>query len=67
MRKTSKSPGEKIVNDIKRATRKQYSAEGIQRNLGSCFYVDHFWDRFWDRFRQKSARRLSPVVRMPIS
>lgn len=27
MRKTSKSPGEKIVKDIKRATRKQYSAE----------------------------------------
>ena len=27
MRKTSKSPGEKIVKGIKRATRKQYSAE----------------------------------------
>ena len=27
MRKTIKSPGEKIVKDIKRATRKQYSAE----------------------------------------
>lgn len=27
MRKSSKSPGEKIVNDIKRATRKQYSGE----------------------------------------
>ncbi len=27
MRTTSKSPGEKIVKDIKRATRKQYSAE----------------------------------------
>ncbi|CUH70241.1 hypothetical protein TL5120_00012 [Thalassovita autumnalis] len=27
MRKPSKSPGEKIVKDIKRATRKQYSAE----------------------------------------
>ena len=27
MRKTTKSPGEKIVKDIKRATRKQYSAE----------------------------------------
>ena len=26
-RKTTKSPGEKIVKDIKRATRKQYSAE----------------------------------------
>ncbi|TLP54729.1 IS3 family transposase [Parasedimentitalea maritima] len=27
MRKTTKSPGEKIVKDIKRATRKQYSSE----------------------------------------
>ena len=27
MRKTPKSPGEKIVNDIKRATRKHYSSE----------------------------------------
>ena len=27
MRKTPKSPGEKIVKDIKRATRKQYSSE----------------------------------------
>ncbi|MEC7961766.1 MAG: hypothetical protein VX201_00690, partial [Pseudomonadota bacterium] len=27
MRKTTKSPGEKIVKDIKLATRKQYSAE----------------------------------------
>ena len=27
MRKTTKSPGEKIVKDIKRATRKHYSAE----------------------------------------
>ena len=27
MRKPTKSPGEKIVKDIKRATRKQYSAE----------------------------------------
>ena len=27
MRKISKSPGEKVVKDIKRATRKQYSAE----------------------------------------
>ncbi|AKS47834.1 transposase [Octadecabacter temperatus] len=27
MRKTTKSPGEKIVNDIKRATRKHYSSE----------------------------------------
>ncbi len=27
MRKTAKSPGEKIVKDIKRATRKQYSSE----------------------------------------
>ena len=27
MRKTTKSPGEKIVRDIKRATRKHYSSE----------------------------------------
>ena len=27
MKKTTKSPGEKIVKDIKRATRKQYSSE----------------------------------------
>ncbi len=27
MRKTNQSPGEKIVKDIKRATRKQYSSE----------------------------------------
>ncbi|MEP1943681.1 MAG: hypothetical protein ABJJ03_11305 [Sulfitobacter sp.] len=27
MRKTTQSPGEKIVKDIKRATRKQYSSE----------------------------------------
>ena len=27
MRKTTKSPGETIVKDIKRATRKQYSSE----------------------------------------
>ncbi|SMP34353.1 transposase [Shimia sagamensis] len=27
MRKTAKSPGEKVVKDIKRATRKQYSSE----------------------------------------
>ncbi len=27
MRKTTKNPGEKIVKDIKRATRKQYSSE----------------------------------------
>ena len=27
MRKTMKSPGEKIVKDIKRATRKHYSSE----------------------------------------
>lgn len=27
MRKTTKSPGEKIIKDIKRATRKQYSSE----------------------------------------
>ena len=27
MRKTTKRPGEKIVKDIQRATRKQYSAE----------------------------------------
>lgn len=27
MRKTTKSPGEKIVKDFKRATRKQYSSE----------------------------------------
>ncbi|WP_299870057.1 hypothetical protein [uncultured Roseobacter sp.] len=27
MRRTTKSPGEKIVKDIKRATRKQYSNE----------------------------------------
>ena len=27
MRKTTKSPGEKIVKDIKRETRKQYSSE----------------------------------------
>ena len=27
MRKTTKSPGEKIVKDIKRATRKNYSSE----------------------------------------
>jgi len=27
MRKTNKSPGEKIVKDIKRATRKHYSSE----------------------------------------
>ena len=27
MRKTAKSPGEKIVKDIKRATRKHYSSE----------------------------------------
>jgi transposase-like protein len=27
MRKTTKSPGEKVVKDIKRATRKQYSSE----------------------------------------
>ena len=27
MRQTTKSPGEKIVKDIKRATRKQYSSE----------------------------------------
>jgi len=27
MRKTKKSPGEKIVKDIKRATRKHYSSE----------------------------------------
>jgi transposase len=27
MRKTTKSPGEKIVRDIKRATRKHYSPE----------------------------------------
>ena len=27
MRKTTKSPGEKIVKDIKRVTRKQYSSE----------------------------------------
>ncbi|MEP0570841.1 MAG: hypothetical protein ABJN22_03375 [Litorimonas sp.] len=27
MRKTTKSPGEKIVKDIKRATRKHYSSE----------------------------------------
>ena len=27
MRKTNQSPGEKIVTDIKRATRKQYSSE----------------------------------------
>ena len=27
MRKTPKSPGEKIVKDIKRATRKHYSSE----------------------------------------
>ncbi len=27
MRKTTKSPGEKIVKDIKRAARKQYSSE----------------------------------------
>ena len=31
MRKTTKSPGEKIVKDIKRATRKQYSAEEKNR------------------------------------
>ena len=27
MRKTTKSPGAKVVKDIKRATRKRYSAE----------------------------------------
>ncbi|MFC6638966.1 hypothetical protein GV827_18875 [Sulfitobacter sp. JBTF-M27] len=27
MRKTTKSPGERIVKEIKRATRKQYSSE----------------------------------------
>ena len=27
MRKTTKTPGEKIVKDIKRATRKHYSSE----------------------------------------
>jgi len=27
MRKTTKSPGEKVVKDIKQATRKQYSSE----------------------------------------
>jgi len=27
MRKTTQSPGEKIVKDIKRATRRQYSSE----------------------------------------
>ena len=27
MRKTTKSPGEKIIKDIKRATRKHYSSE----------------------------------------
>jgi len=31
MRKTTKSPGEKIIKDIKRATRKQYSSEGMIR------------------------------------
>ena len=31
MRETTKSPGEKIVKDIKRATRKQYSAEEKNR------------------------------------
>ena len=33
MRKTTKSPGEKIVKDIKRATRKQYSAEEKIRSV----------------------------------
>jgi len=31
MRKTAKSPGEKIVKDIERATRKQYSSEEKRR------------------------------------
>lgn len=36
MRKTTKSPGEKIVKDIKHATRKQYlSAEKIRIVLDS--------------------------------
>ncbi|WP_422055037.1 hypothetical protein [Shimia sp.] len=42
MRKTSKSPSEKIVTDIKRATRKQYSTEGkIRIVLDGLFGEDH--------------------------
>ena len=33
MRKTTKSPGEKIVKDINRATRKHYSSEEIIRTV----------------------------------
>ena len=38
MRKTTKSPGKKIVKDIKRATRKQYSSEEKIRTVldGLC-------------------------------
>ena len=36
MRKTTKSPGEKIVKDIKRATRKQYSAQEKIRIVLDC-------------------------------
>ena len=33
MRKTTKSPGAKIVKDIKRATRKQYSSEDVKGSI----------------------------------
>ena len=36
MRKTTKSPVEKIVKDIKRATRKQYSSEAKIRIMLDC-------------------------------
>ena len=53
MRKTTKTPGEKIVKDIKRATRKQYSSEEkirivldglrLQLQTFSCFTMTG-WD-----------------------
>ena len=47
MRKTTKSPGEKIVKDIKRATRKHYSSEEkigeMMGVLRICGYALLWW------------------------
>ena len=61
MRNTTKSPGEKIVKDIKRATRKQYSAEEKIRIVLDV-RRQSFWNQKRRELRECSAHRVGLIM-----
>ena len=70
MRKTKKSPGEKMVEDIKRTTRKHYSSEEKIRIVldwhGGGLVIDHHNTGNWDSYqlRQSSDQTIRAKQRL---